>query len=191
MADDSADWNFGTGDFTIDFRVRFDALKSANFLSHFSSLGWEFEYVASMRRLGFTAEGADLMAETWDPVIGTWYHLALTRSKGALSFFVDGRQFGSVKQYTGEPIDAPTTLVVYPGADGRSFLYEDDGHSLAYQRNDWMKIEMAWRDGARRLTLGLQQVADVVEHHDIAGLPALRHMQARYMAIQNSRNNCH
>jgi len=62
-----------------------------------------------------------------------------------------------VKQYTGEPIDGPTTLVIYPGADGVSSLYEDDGHSLAYQRNDWMKIEMAWQDGARRLTVRLAE----------------------------------
>ena len=62
-----------------------------------------------------------------------------------------------MKQYTAEPVDAPTTLVVYPGADGVSSIYEDDGHSLAYQRNDWMKIEMAWNDGDRRLTLRLAE----------------------------------
>jgi len=63
--------------------------------------------------------------------------------------------FGPVKQYTSEPVDAPIALVVYPGADGVSWLYEDDGHSLGYQGDDWMKVEMAWNDEARRLTLRL------------------------------------
>ena len=40
---------------------------------------------------------------------------------------------GPVKQYTEEPSDEPMTLVVYPGTDGVSSLYEDDGHSFDYR----------------------------------------------------------
>ena len=53
---------------------------------------------------------------------------------------------GPVKQYADEPIDEPLTLVVYPGADGTSSLYEDDGRSFDYQRGAWMRIAMGWRD---------------------------------------------
>jgi alpha-glucosidase/alpha-D-xyloside xylohydrolase len=60
-----------------------------------------------------------------------------------------------VRQYTEEPVDAPTTLVVYPGADGVSSLYDDDGHSLDYVRGDAMRLTMTWRDADRRLTLRL------------------------------------
>ncbi|HUF68885.1 MAG TPA: TIM-barrel domain-containing protein [Longimicrobiales bacterium] len=62
---------------------------------------------------------------------------------------------GPVKQYTAEPVDEPVTLVVHPGADGESFMYEDDGHTFGYQRGEWMRIVMQWTDAERRLALRL------------------------------------
>ena len=62
---------------------------------------------------------------------------------------------GPVKQYAEEPVEAPLTLVVYPGADGASSIYEDDGKSFNYRKGDWMRIEMAWKDADRKLTLRL------------------------------------
>jgi alpha-glucosidase/alpha-D-xyloside xylohydrolase len=62
---------------------------------------------------------------------------------------------GPVKQYTSEPSSAPTTLVVYPGADGSSSLYEDDGKSFDYRAGAWMRIAMQWQQSTRRLTLSL------------------------------------
>jgi alpha-glucosidase/alpha-D-xyloside xylohydrolase len=65
--------------------------------------------------------------------------------------------FGPPKQYTGEQVEEPVELVVYPGADGESSLYEDDGISLGYQRGEWMRILMAWSDADRTLTLRLAE----------------------------------
>jgi len=62
---------------------------------------------------------------------------------------------GPVKQYTDEPSDEPMTIVVYPGADGASSWYEDDGHSFNYAQGEWMRVAMTWRDGPRRLSLRL------------------------------------
>jgi alpha-glucosidase (family GH31 glycosyl hydrolase) len=62
---------------------------------------------------------------------------------------------GPVKQYTAEPVDRPLTLVVYPGADGRGSVYEDDGHSFGYQRGEWMRILTEWNDARRTLRLSL------------------------------------
>jgi alpha-glucosidase/alpha-D-xyloside xylohydrolase len=62
---------------------------------------------------------------------------------------------GPVKQYVDESLDGPLTLVVYPGADGASSVYEDDGRTFAYRNGDWMRIEMTWRDSDRRLSLRL------------------------------------
>jgi alpha-glucosidase (family GH31 glycosyl hydrolase) len=62
---------------------------------------------------------------------------------------------GPVKQYTEEPNDAPVTLVVYPGADGKSTWYDDDGISFDYRNGEMMRVEMTWQDAARRLTLRL------------------------------------
>ena len=62
---------------------------------------------------------------------------------------------GPVRQYVSEPSDEPVTLIVYPGADGESSWYEDDGNTFDYRRGDFMRITMTWRDAARRLALNL------------------------------------
>jgi alpha-glucosidase/alpha-D-xyloside xylohydrolase len=62
---------------------------------------------------------------------------------------------GPVKQYTAEPVDAPLDISVYPGADGRFLLYEDDGASFRYRQGEWMGIEMTWNDARKSLGLRL------------------------------------
>jgi len=62
---------------------------------------------------------------------------------------------GPIKQYTGEKLDGPLTLVVYPGSDSTFTLYEDDGATFNYRRGDWMKVQIIWNDRSRRLTLRL------------------------------------
>ncbi|MDH5745170.1 MAG: DUF5110 domain-containing protein, partial [Candidatus Aminicenantes bacterium] len=56
-------------------------------------------------------------------------------------------------QYADEPVDVPLSLVIYPGADGLSTLYEDDGKTFAYREGKRMWIEMGWHNAERRLTL--------------------------------------
>ena len=43
-------------------------------------------------------------------------------------------------QHTGEKPDGPLQLRVYPGKDCRGSLYQDDGHTFAYQRGDFMRV---------------------------------------------------
>lgn len=37
---------------------------------------------------------------------------------------------GPIKQYVDEPVDAPLSVTIYPGADGAFELYEDDGRTF-------------------------------------------------------------
>ncbi len=61
---------------------------------------------------------------------------------------------GPIKQYTAEPTTDPITLVVYPGANGTSSLYEDDGATLNYQKNTGIaRFAFAWNDTTKRLTV--------------------------------------
>lgn len=62
---------------------------------------------------------------------------------------------GPVKQYTDEPSAEPMTLTVYPGADGSSTLYDDDGRSFEYRRGVFMRVTLNWNDRARVLRLAL------------------------------------
>ncbi|HWC98707.1 MAG TPA: TIM-barrel domain-containing protein [Candidatus Sulfopaludibacter sp.] len=63
---------------------------------------------------------------------------------------------GPVKQYTAEPVDAATTLRIYPGADSTFLLYEDDGESFNYRKGQWMGIRLDWNDARRTLSLRLE-----------------------------------
>ncbi|HEU4386824.1 MAG TPA: DUF5110 domain-containing protein, partial [Blastocatellia bacterium] len=60
-----------------------------------------------------------------------------------------------VKQYTGEKVDGPLTITIYPGADGAFTLYEDDGSTFNSRRGEWMKTHLRWSDTRRVLALRL------------------------------------
>ena len=62
---------------------------------------------------------------------------------------------GPIRQYTGEQVDGPLTLKVYPGADAEFMLYEDDGRSFNYRRGEWLGISITWNERKRRLSLRL------------------------------------
>src|SRR5262249_39289584 len=59
-----------------------------------------------------------------------------------------------VRQYTSQQVSEPTTIKIYPGADSTFTLYEDDGHTLAYQSNrNAVWIQFKWDDAKRSLTI--------------------------------------
>ena len=60
---------------------------------------------------------------------------------------------GPVKQHTGTLAGQPLTLTVYPGADGRFTLYEDDGASFEYENGAYLRVDCVWNDAARSLSL--------------------------------------
>ena len=62
---------------------------------------------------------------------------------------------GPVKQYVEEQVAGALSVSIYPGADGRFLLYEDDGRSFRYRNGEWTGIQMEWRDARRTLTLDL------------------------------------
>jgi alpha-glucosidase/alpha-D-xyloside xylohydrolase len=75
---------------------------------------------------------------------------------------------GPIKQYTSEIPDDSVTLTVFPGANGASFLYQDDGKSFDFRRGEFMRIEMRWDDPARKLALRLGSDARMLQASPIA-----------------------
>jgi alpha-glucosidase (family GH31 glycosyl hydrolase) len=69
---------------------------------------------------------------------------------------------GPVRQYAEEPNDDPVMLVVYPGVDGTSILYDDDGLTFDHRRGEFMKVQVAWQEASRRLTLQLARGSRMV-----------------------------
>jgi alpha-glucosidase/alpha-D-xyloside xylohydrolase len=86
---------------------------------------------------------------------------------------------GPVKQYSGEPVDGPLTVQVYPGADGAVTVYEDDGQTFDYKRGAWMGIEMQWSDARRTLTLRLAKGSRMMP-------PASRRISVRVAGTQTA-----
>jgi alpha-glucosidase (family GH31 glycosyl hydrolase) len=74
---------------------------------------------------------------------------------------------GPVKQYTGEKIDAPLTVTVYPGADGAFLHYEDAGNGFAYKTGEWMGMAMSWADAGKTLTVRLAQGSKVLGKREL------------------------
>ena len=68
---------------------------------------------------------------------------------------------GPVRQYVDEPTEEPFTLVVYPGADGVSYWYDDDGTTFEYRSGAFMRVALTWQDRRRRLSLRLEPGSQV------------------------------
>ncbi|HYN08934.1 MAG TPA: TIM-barrel domain-containing protein [Vicinamibacterales bacterium] len=58
-----------------------------------------------------------------------------------------------VRQYTSQPVNEPTTLKVYRGANGGYTLYEDDDISQEYLKRTGSWTRLTWDDAARQLTI--------------------------------------
>jgi alpha-glucosidase/alpha-D-xyloside xylohydrolase len=61
-----------------------------------------------------------------------------------------------VRQFTAQTVSGPTSLQIYPGADGEFTFYDDDGKSLGYRDGSdaqtvWIRLR--WDDAARKLTI--------------------------------------
>ena len=61
---------------------------------------------------------------------------------------------GPDQQYVGEKTREAITVYVYSGADGSFSLYEDDGRSYGYERNEFSIVPLSWDDASRTLTIG-------------------------------------
>lgn len=61
---------------------------------------------------------------------------------------------GPVMQYATEKPDAPYEIRVYPGANGRFTIYEDDNETYAYKKGAYATIPLTWDDQRQELTIG-------------------------------------
>lgn len=62
--------------------------------------------------------------------------------------------FGPDVQYATEKKWDKLTIRVYPGADGKFVLYEDEGDSYNYEKGYFSEIPFSWDDKRQRLTIG-------------------------------------
>lgn len=105
-AADSADWDFGTGDFTIDTWVRFSTVSSTQAICDVGKGGVAggkgvlIRWVSSSNSWIVNINNSTVF-DTGDTIAAdTWYHLALTRSGSTAYLFRDGILKASVANST-------------------------------------------------------------------------------------------
>jgi alpha-glucosidase/alpha-D-xyloside xylohydrolase len=70
-----------------------------------------------------------------------------------------------VRQYVDEPTDQPTTLNIYPGANGEFVLYDDDGKSIDDQQSGATWTRLRWDDKSKTLTLEPRDKGKATDKH--------------------------
>lgn len=92
------DFIFGTGDFTIDFRVRFNSMSASMVLYDSrpaAGAGARPTIYVSPPKIYFFTNGANQIVGTTTLVTNQWYHVALARSGTTTKMFLGGVQEGS------------------------------------------------------------------------------------------------
>ena len=111
---DSNDWNFGSGDFTIETWVRFNSLASNQaIVAQFTDAGttvpsWQLVYITGVGMYFAYHNGASeqivLNSGTTGWATNTWYHVAVVRNGTTWTMYRDGV---SVAQVTGNSTTMP------------------------------------------------------------------------------------
>lgn len=125
---DHADWNFGTGAFTIDFWVRFDSLAANQHLivqAQAAGERWNLYWNAALGITFVVRTGAAnvVLCEQgavagW--AINTWYHVAVSRHGNAYDIYRDGLLVANVGDIDAVPDYAG---LLYIGQDGAGANY--------------------------------------------------------------------
>lgn len=95
-APSSTDWDFGTGDFTVEFWIRWNAFpaQSGTIIGNYPGT-WALQYRPDTSNKIIWYNGSSLFSASLTLSTGTWYHFAICRSGTSLRIFVDGVQSGS------------------------------------------------------------------------------------------------
>lgn len=87
---------FGTADFTIDFWVYISSFSSnIDFIGQGPEANkWEMRRDGA-GRISFEFGSSNIVAPSWTPSTGQWYHIAVTRGGTNLNLFIDGTSIAS------------------------------------------------------------------------------------------------
>ena len=102
---DSADWDFGTGDYNCEAFVNFSKIQDM-FIFDTNTSGFSLYYTTGALKL---AQVQTLrISYTWTPTLNTWYHIRVRRVSGTTTMYLDGNVVGT--PYAGsDNIQAGTT----------------------------------------------------------------------------------
>ena len=130
---DHADWQFGTGNFTLDFWVRFSTVaQQVCFFMQYAGGNdyWRFSWAVATSTLRFYfVTGGTVRADfncPFSPSINTWYHITVVRNGSTCLMMVDGdsKTVTTVTAFNGNLNCAGSVLYImsYAGDGTRELL---------------------------------------------------------------------
>jgi alpha-D-xyloside xylohydrolase len=129
---------------------------------------------SELRALAAAQPGRDLTMSTYLPSGTDWYDFwTHQRHRGGqtvtreapldiIPLYVRAGSIipmGPIVQYATERPDAPYEVRIYPGANGRFTVYEDDNETYDYENGQSARYELVWDDDRRTLSIGARQGA--------------------------------
>jgi len=127
--DGSSAFAFGTGDFNVDFQVRFNTVSGIPQIIYDSrptaTNGFYPTIYANGDKLTYLTNSSDRISGTTSLVANTQYHVALTRSGPSTRLFLDGVQEGSTYLDSNTYINGTSRPMI--GADGTNGTAPFDG----------------------------------------------------------------
>ena len=104
---DSSDFDFGSGDFTVELFVNNDESQAGNPMLIGAEGGWYIQFKNGGSDLAFYTGTTEITA-TGLTLEGAWHHIAVTKESNTINLFVDGEVVHSVSN--SESINLATTL---------------------------------------------------------------------------------
>jgi alpha-D-xyloside xylohydrolase len=136
------------------------------------SLRFAWRRPSERSRVATTNQPVDLAVQTYLPKGAGWYDFwtnqrftggqRVTRD-APLNLFPLYVRAGSIVpmgpevQYATQAPAAPYEVRIYPGADTRFTMYEDDNETYNYEKGQRATYDLVWNDRARTLTIGARQ----------------------------------
>ena len=135
QAPHSADWDFGSGDFTLDTWVRLDGPTTLEPLCSQAEDGnaawyWNIRDTGPGINFKYTTDGTNAITHTWSTWTAsadTWYHIMVALSGDDFRCFIDGTQLGDTKTMSDTIYNSSKVLqVAFGGNGGASGLWHYD-----------------------------------------------------------------
>ena len=90
---DSADWDFGTGDYNVEFLFNFTVKQTCDFIGFNTQ---NFRMLYDNTNLNIYQAGSNRVTSSgWTPVVNTWYHIRVRRVSGTTTLYIDGSSNGT------------------------------------------------------------------------------------------------